>query len=72
MPVPFKVQKSRVKLPFHIADHIAVAWKDSILIWGGNKGGRDYPLGLVTYREGKSGEWITKTTTGECPPLLDP
>ena len=72
MPVPFKVQKSRDKLPFHIADHIAVAWKDSILIWGGNIGGRDYPLGLVTYREGKSGEWITKTTMGECPTRIDP
>ena len=68
MPAPYKVQSSGLELPFKVRDHIAVAWKDTILIWGGRNDNDTRRPEVVRYREGQSGKWITKTTSGDYPP----
>ena len=73
MSVSLKVQKSGFEFPFKRRHHVAVAWRDTILIWGGyTDGNRTHnDPKVVQYRERQSGRWIMKTAGGDYPPKSD-
>ena len=61
MATPFSVQWSKLPFPHEISGHVAVTWKDTVIVWGGN-----IPHNVVVQCVA-AGEWVTGETSGEVP-----
>ena len=69
MAEPYRIIKSELQLPHKRVGHVAVTWKNAILIWGGQ---------TVPYSQLDShvymylsGKWTKKETTGHVPKICD-
>ena len=64
--VPFTIQRSTVPFPHKILGHVALTWRNAIIVWGG--WGRFHQLkdlSKVYYH--KQGQWLKMMTTGDIP-----
>ena len=64
--MPFRVQWSKHQFPHKISGHVAVTWKDSVIVWGGNNRNGRVPHNEV-FMSVAGGEWVSMETTGEEP-----
>ena len=72
MSVPFSIQEAEDPFPFPITDHVAVRWRESIVIWGGYNYHESQPTdGSVVYCHSK-GKWIRVVTSGDAPKSVWP
>ena len=72
MSVPLCIQKAEDPFPFPITDHVAVRWRESIVIWGGYNYHESQPTdGSVVYCHSK-GKWIRVVTSGDAPKSVWP
>ena len=64
--MPFSVEWSRHPFPHKISGHVAVAWRDSVLVWGGNnsKGKLSHNVVLMSVA---GGDWVSMETSGKAP-----
>ena len=66
MSVPFNIQKATTSFPCPVTAHVALTWRNSVVIWGGSsppEARRD--LSVVYHHS--SGEWIRMETRGDVP-----
>ena len=68
MAVPFSIEKL-APLPFKVTRHVAVTWKDLIIVWGGYSQDIANTSSVVHYHS--SGRWIRQETQGNVPRIRD-
>ena len=73
MAEPYRIIKSQLSLPHKREGHVAVTWKNAILIWGGQTD--DHSITSSQLRSHVymhlSGKWTVKETTGPVPILSE-
>ena len=65
MALPFRFQQSALPLPYGRERHLAVTWKNAVIVWGGQSISEDDAMSVVYYHI--SGKWIKKLTSGDMP-----
>ena len=65
--MPFSVQWSKDQFPHKISGHVAVTWRDSVIVWGGNNRNGKVPHGVVFMSVAGGGEWVGRETSGDAP-----
>ena len=64
--MPFSVEWSKLPFPHKISGHVAVVWRDSVIVWGGNNSRGKVPPDVV-FMSVAGGDWVSMKTNGKAP-----
>ena len=64
--MPFSVEWSKHQFPHKTSGHVAVTWRDSVIVWGGYNRSGKVPRNVV-FQSVAGGEWVSRDASGDVP-----